>query len=496
MTLQNIFINNFELIIPEFFLITILLTLLLYGVFYKKKNNQIFLITKNINTIIMYLLLIILLLIINMPNISSSLLNGVLLINNFTQFIKIILIISTFFCIAVQIEYIIKQKILYYEMNILILIAVLGLMLLVSSNNLIILYLAIELQSLSFYILTALKKKSILSIESSLKYFILGSIASSFILLGSSFIYGITGSINFSNIFLLISNINFIENPDLLYSLIYGFTFILIGFLFKIGAVPFHFWLPDVYEGAPNNITLFFAIVPKIAFISILIRFYFQLIFDISFFFCYFFYLISLFSMLIGSLGTLQQKKIKRLLAYSSITHVGFILIGFVSNELFNISFIIFYILIYILTSINLWVSYISLNINTKPVKYLTDLSNLYQNNKLLSIIIIINIFSLAGIPPLAGFFSKFFIFLSAIKHNFFNLVFFSIIISILSSFYYLKIVKIIIFEKNTKKLFFHKINKFQSYILMINTQIILFIFFFPNFILININKYYLYFLI
>ena len=284
MTLQNIFINNFELIIPEFFLINILITLLLYGVFYKKKNNQIFLITKNINTIIMYLLLIILLLIINMPNISSSLLNGVLLINNFTQFIKIILIISTFFCIAVQIEYIIKQKILYYEMNILILIAVLGLMLLVSSNNLIILYLAIELQSLSFYILTALKKKSILSIESSLKYFILGSIASSFILLGSSFIYGITGSINFSNIFLLISNINFIENPDLLYSLIYGFTFILIGFLFKIGAVPFHFWLPDVYEGAPNNITLFFAIVPKIAFISILIRFYFQLIFIINYF--------------------------------------------------------------------------------------------------------------------------------------------------------------------------------------------------------------------
>ena len=496
MSLQNIFINNFELIIPEFFLITILLTLLLYGVFYKKKKNQIFLIIKNINTIIMYFLLIILLLIINIPNISLSLLNGILVINGFTQFIKIILIILTFFCIGIQKKYIIKQKIFIYEMNILILISLLGLMLLISSNNLIILYLAIELQSLSFYILTALKKKSIFSIESSLKYFILGSIASSFILIGCSFIYGITGSINFNNIFLLISNINFTNNTDLLYSFIYAFTFIFIGLLFKIGTVPFHFWLPDVYEGAPNNITLFFAIVPKIVFISILIRFYFQLIFDLSFFFCYFFYILSLFSMLIGSLGTLQQKKIKRLLAYSSITHIGFILIGFVSNELYNISFIIFYILIYILTSINLWISYISLNINFKPIKYLTDLSNLYESNKLLCIIIIINIFSLAGIPPLGGFFSKFFIFLSAIKHNFFNLVFFSIIISILSSFYYLKIVKIIIFEKNTKKLFFHKINKFQSYILMINTQIILFIFFFPNFILININKYYLYFLI
>ena len=497
MILQEIFNNNFEILIPEFFLTTILLFLLLYGVFFQKNQNyQKILIIKNLNTIIIYLLLILLLLILNINNISNNLMNGVLLIDHLSQFIKIILILSTLICFFIQQNYLINQKINNYEINILILISLLGLMLLISSNHFITLYLSIELQSLSFYILTASQRKSILSTEAALKYFILGSIASGFILFGSSIIYGIVGSLNFNNIFLIISNINLIENTDFLLGISYAFIFILIGILFKIGAAPFHFWLPDVYEGSPNNITAFFAIVPKISFIGILIRFYFDIFSDISFFFEIFFYIISILSMFIGSLASLQQKKIKRLLAYSSISHVGFILIGFTSNLYNNISFILLYIIIYIIMSINLWTCYISLNINNKPTKYLTDLSNLYTINKLLSIIFILNIFSLAGIPPLAGFFSKLFIFFSAIKSNYFSLVFFALIISIISSFYYLKIIKIIFFEKIFKKLFILQISKFQSIILLINTQIILLLFLFPNFILINLDKIYLYFLI
>ena len=376
------------------------------------------------------------------------------------------------------------------------LIALLGLMLLISSNHFITLYLAIELQSLSFYILTSTQKKSILSIEAGLKYFILGSIASGFILYGSSIIYALTGSLNFNHIFLILSNINFIENINILISLSYGFIFILVGLVFKLGAAPFHFWLPDVYEGAPNNISSFFAIVPKIAFVGILIRLFFDVFFYISYFFELFFYILAFFSMLIGALSALQQKKIKRLLAYSSISHVGFILIGFTSNMLNNIPFILLYIIIYIITSINLWTSYLSLNINHKPIKYLTDLSNIYTINQLLSVIIILNIFSLAGIPPLAGFFSKLFIFFSAIKNNYFSLVFFCIFISIISSFYYLKIIKIIYFEKIIRKMYIYQINKVQSIILILNTQFILFLFIFPNIILVNLNKIYLYLLI
>lgn len=497
MLFQEIFNNNFEMIIPEFFLTTILLILLLFGVFYKKnQNTQKILIMKNITTIIIYLLLILLILTLNITNISNTVLNGLLIINDFTQFIKVILILSTLICFLIQQNYLIQQKINLYEINILILIALLGLMLLISSNHFITLYLAIELQSLSFYILTSTQKKSILSIEAGLKYFILGSIASGFILFGSSIIYAITGSLNFSHIFLILSNINFTENINFLISLSYGLIFILIGILFKIGATPFHFWLPDVYEGAPNNISSFFAIVPKIAFIAILIRLFFDIFFNISVFFELFFYIISFFSMLIGSFSALQQKKIKRLLAYSSISHIGFILIGFTSNLLNNIPFILLYILIYIITSINLWTSYLSLNINHKPIKYLTDLSNLSSINKLIAVILMLNIFSLAGIPPLAGFFSKFFIFLSAIKNNYFSLVFFAIFISILSSFYYLRIIKIIYFEKILRKIYLSQINKLQSIILIINTQFILFLFIYPNIILINLNKIYLYLLI
>nr|YP_009167048.1 NADH dehydrogenase subunit 2 [Pythium insidiosum]BAS30609.1 NADH dehydrogenase subunit 2 [Pythium insidiosum] len=497
MILQEIFNNNFEFLVPEFFLTTILLILLLFGVFYKKnQNNEKILIIKNLNTIIIYLLLIILLLIYNIDNTSATVMNGILIINNFTQYIKAILVITTIICFLIQKKYLIQQKINSFEINILLLISLLGLMVLISSNHFITVYLAIELQSLSFYILTASQKKSVLSVEAALKYFILGSIASGFILFGSSIIYVMLGSLNFSNIFLILSNINYFENIDLLIGILYGFIFIIIGVFFKIGVAPFHFWLPDVYEGAPNNITAFFAIVPKIAFIGLLIRFFFDTFYHISFFFESFFLIASFLSMLIGSLSALQQKKIKRLLAYSSISHVGFILIGFTSNLLNNIPYILLYVIIYIIMSVNLWTSYISLNINHKPVKYLTDLSSLYNINGLLSIIIILNVFSLAGIPPLAGFFSKFFIFFSGIKNEYFNLIFFAVIISIISSFYYLKIIKIVYFEKIIKKLFLNKIGKIQSIILAINTQIILLLFLFPNIILVNLNKIYLYFLI
>jgi NADH-quinone oxidoreductase subunit N len=200
--------------------------------------------------------------------------------------------------------------------------------------------------------------------------------------------------------------------------------------------------------------------------------------------------------MFIGALSSLKQKKIKRLLAYSSISHVGFILIGFAANTLNNIPYIIFYILIYINMSINLWCSYLGLIINKKPIKYITELTNLAKENKVLSLIIIINLFSLAGIPPLAGFFSKFFIFLTAIKLNHFNLIFFAVIISIISSFYYLKIIKIIFFEKLLKKKLFSKIQKQISFLLLLNTQFILFLFIKPSLLLVILNKIYLLLLI
>lgn len=497
MILYEIFTNHLVYLIPEFFLATILLILLLYGVFFKNINTtQKILIIKNTTTIIIYLLSLSLVLIFNHETMSSTLLNGVLIITNFTQFVKIVLIFCTIICLWAQKNYILKQKITFFEQNILFLISLLALMILVSSNHFITLYLAIELQSLSFYILTASQKQSVFSIEAALKYFILGSIASGFILFGSSIIYILTGSLNFSNLQLLLLNINFFENIPFLLGLLYAIIFILSGIFFKIGAAPFHFWLPDVYEGAPNNVTTFFAIVPKISFISLIIHLFFESFYTISCFLAPFFLITSLFSMFIGTLSSLKQKKIKRLLAYSSISHVGFILIGFTDIALNAIPYLILYVLIYISMSINLWFSYLVLMINQKPIKYITELTNLAKENKILALIITINLFSLAGIPPLAGFFSKFFIFLTAIKMNHFNLIFFAVIISIISSFYYLKIIKIIFFEKLNKIKIFSKIDKQNSFLLLLNTQFILFLFIKPSLLLVILNKIYLLLLI
>jgi NADH-quinone oxidoreductase subunit N len=291
MILYEIFSNHLVYLIPEFFLATILLVLLLYGVFYKNINfTQKVSIIKNMNAIIIYLLFFSLLLTFNFETISTTLLNGVFIVTNFTQFVKIVLVFCTITCLWAQKTYILKQKITFFEKNILFLISLLALMFLTSSNHFITLYLAIELQSLSFYILTASQKQSVFSIEAALKYFILGSIASGFILFGSSIIYILTGSLNFSSIELLLSNINFLKNISFLLGLLYAATFIFAGILFKIGAAPFHFWLPDVYEGAPNNVTTFFAIVPKISFIGLMIHLFFEGFYTISFFFYSFFF--------------------------------------------------------------------------------------------------------------------------------------------------------------------------------------------------------------
>lgn len=497
MIFQEIFNNQLEFLFPEFFLTIIFLVLLLFGVFFSKNQNfQEILILKNITSIIIYLLLILFLLTVNIPNITHTVLNGVFVITNFTQFIKCVLILSTLVWFLVQQDYLIQQKINFYEIHILILIALLGLMVLISSNHFITFYLAIELQSLSFYVLASMQRKSVLSVEAGLKYFILGSIASGFILYGSSILYGILGSLNFSSIFLIISNINFLNHTDILISLIYAFFFVVVGILFKIGASPFHFWLPDVYEGAPNNISAFFAIVPKISYIGILIRLYFNIFFPISYFFEVFFYCVSFLSMVVGSLSSLQQNKIKRFLAYSSISHVGFILIGFTSNKLCTIPFILLYVIIYMITSISIWTSYLSININHKPIKYITDFAAIHSINKGISLVLVINLFSLAGIPPLAGFFSKFFIFLSAIQNNHFGLVCGAIIVSIISSFYYLRIIKIIFFEKVVRTVFISQMSKSQSIVLSLSVHFILFFFFYPNIILTYLNKIYLYLLV
>lgn len=498
MFLQNSFINNFEIIIPEFYISLIILISILYGVFLivRYKNEKKYILLSLIN-ILSFFLVLVLILVLNINiNYSVTLLKGIFIFDELAQMVKSVVLISTIFFLQIQKKYTLDNKINTFEYLILIIISLLGLMLLISSYNLILIFLSIELQSLCFYILAGYQRKSVFSSEAALKYFIMGAIASGFILFGSSIIYMITGSLNLGDIFVILSNINEYSNLEIMTNCLFGFYLILAGLLFKIGSAPFHFWVADVYEGSSDNITAFFSIVPKIAIIGLLLRIFFDTCFNVSVFFGNIFLTFSFISILIGAFATLKQRKIKRLLAFSSIGHVGFILIAFVANTVYSIQSILFYICIYIVMTLNFWTILLSIKKNNKYLKFLTDFTNFSKINPTISIILILNLFSMAGIPPLAGFFSKMFIFYTALDEKVMALSIVGILLSIVSTFYYIRIIKIVSFDNYFQYQKFSQISYINSIILLINFQIILFIVFYMDEFLLFLKKISLSFLI
>jgi NADH-quinone oxidoreductase subunit N len=360
---------------------------------------------------------------------------------------------------------------LVWEVVLLILLAVLGILLLISSNDLLALYLAIELQSLCLYVLAALKRTSEYSVEAGLKYFVLGAFSSGFLLFGCALIYAYAGTTNFEKLMLINSSGMLLEsNNYVIAGLITGIAFITIALLFKLAAVPFHMWAPDVYEGAPTIVTAFFAIVPKIAIFSVLIRLFYNIFYDILFLLpnsidktmlvsntsdislinessVMVLSICAMLSMLVGTLGALAQKKIKRLLAYSAISHAGYMLMGFATGTIEGIEALLIYIMIYIIITIATF----SMVIALKKVVYITDLDLLNQTNPVLAITFAIFIFSTAGIPPLAGFFSKLYLFLAAISASMYPLVIVALISSCIGCFYYIRLIKLVFFSERVK---------------------------------------------
>ena len=497
MFLYQIFQNNLEIITSEFFITLIVLTILLFCVYLTLMFQTSKKITDSLQIpLIFYFLLFALLLNYYLPNSVNLKVNGVLIYDELSKFIHLILLASLSIYLLLQRVILKKQKNYYFEINILLLLSVLGLILLNSSYHLLALYLTLELQSLSFYVLAASNKNSPISAEAALKYFILGAIASGFILYGMSLIYGVTGTLNFGNIFLILTHINQYESLQFLTVFFYGLMFLTSGLLFKIGAAPFHAWLPDVYEGSPNHITAFFAIVPKIALIGLLIRIFFDVCNDIFQFFTYIFYFCSLFSIIIGSFVALQQKKIKRLLAYSSISHIGFILIGFTVNSYQSLQSILFYLVVYTIMTINIWSIFLSINFKNSAVKYLTELTNLSKLNPVLSSCLLINLFSMAGIPPLIGFFSKMFIFTTALKHSVYGLSIIGILLSVISAFYYIRLIKILYFDNSIIKNPIRIITNYEAFIIITTSSFILTYFLFPEYVLIYIQKLILLFIL
>lgn len=480
------FENCFLGIYPEFFLIIILSILIGFLVIIDYKFKYKVVLTSVAGKILLVVYLLLLLLINN--NVSGFLVfNDLLIVDNFTTLIKNILVVSLICIIIVSLNYIKAEKIDKYEYFLLVGLSSLGMFTIVSSNDLITMYLGIEIQSLCFYILATIKIYNNFSTEAGLKYFILGAFSSGLLLFGCSFIYGALGTTNFTDMRLLSSNFsNLSDNPI---SLILGIIFVIVAIMFKIGAAPFHMWVPDVYEGIPTIVTAFFAIVPKIAIFSLLVRLQLSLFYENLVFTQEIFIYAAILSITIGTLGALYQTKLKRLLAYSAISHVGFLLLGFVSFNNWSIFSLFFYLIIYIIISINIFTVLLVLRKidNNLKFKKINELVILFKSNPLLAINFCLILFSIAGIPPLVGFYSKLYIFISALKSEIYITAILAAILSVIASMYYIRLIKLMFFKNFEYWALCTELTKKESLLISITFFFNLFFFCYPELFVISI---------
>lgn len=441
------------------------------------------------------------------------------IINDYLGFFtKIIVCFSSAMFFLIIANSLKEQKLTAFEYLAILLFAVLGLMIMCSSNDLLTAYLAIELSSLAFYLLAAFKKTSSYSVEGGIKYFITGAVSSAFFLLGSSFIYGLTGSINFTDFFDLFECSLFYEYPyhvyytgeiayeDLAelaaiiawvmthelpelfdYSFVeLGLSLILFSLFIKLALAPFHLWSLDVYEGSPTSSTFFFAVISKLSIFVLLVRLCYDSFFSLKS--CWQFYSvwIGVFSIFVGSFGGLKQRKLKTLLAYSSTSHMGYALLAFSTSTYVGIQMLFFYLIIYTIAGLSTWFIIFSLRVKTKGIsnkynKELGDLVLLKKSNSALAFSFALTMFSIAGIPPMLGFLAKMSVFLSVVGISFYIVALFSILFSVVSTFYYIRVIKILYFENTLVGKLYYPIDNSKIVLLSIFAISLIFLFLNPT---------------
>ena len=459
--------ENLNLILPEIFISLSIMFLLVLGVF---KNNS----SKLIFNISLLVLLITGVITLNetFSIDRKTLFNESVVIDYMATLMKIITLVSAFFVLVISPSYLKTFKIFKIEYPILILSSVLGMMVMISSNDLMVFYMGLELQSLALYVLATFNRDQLKSSEAGLKYFVLSALSSGLLLYGCSLIYGFSGSTNFEIIADELNSSNYV--------LTFGIVFILVGLAFKISAVPFHMWAPDVYEGSPTSVTLFFTMVPKIAALTVFIRFLYVPFLNLIDQWQMIIIFLSIASMLFGAVAAIGQTNIKRLIAYSSIGHIGYTLAGLATGTNEGIQSSIIYITIYVIMNLALFSCLLMLKRNNEYYENIEDLSGLSKNHPLLSLSLLIILFSLAGIPPLAGFFAKFYIFMAVIEQSMYFLAIVGLLSTVIAAFYYLRIIKIIYFDKEKEK-YDTDHSLWLKFSLTFSTILILLYFIFPS---------------
>ena len=458
---------NLELVFPEIFLSLSIMFLLILGVFKKKSSKLI------LNSSLIVLLITAVIVFNETFSIKEEFLfNNSIRIDYLSTFTKIITLIAAFLVLLISSNYLKTFKIFKIEYPILILSSVLGMMVMISSNDLIVFYMGLELQSLALYVLATFNRDQLKSSEAGLKYFVLSALSSGLLLYGCSLIYGFTGSTNFDLI------ANQLKSDE--YAITFGIVFILVGLAFKISAVPFHMWAPDVYEGSPTSVTLFFTMVPKVAALTVFIRFLYVPFVNLIDQWQMIIVFLSIASMLFGAIAAIGQTNLKRLIAYSSISHIGYALAGLAIGTNDGIQSSVIYITIYVIMNLGFFSCLLMMKRNNEYYEDIDDLSGLSKNHPLMSLSLLVILFSLAGIPPLAGFFAKFYIFKAVIEQSMYFLAIVGLLSTVVAAFYYLRIIKIMYFDKEKEKYDIDH-NLWLKFSLTASTILILIYFIFPS---------------
>ena len=460
--------------LPEIFLLSAIVVVLLLDLFLTKPFKQV---TYYLTQLSLLITAILAFNLIGEPKIIIF--SGSFILDNMASIFKVFMAGSTMVALVYTRHYLTEHKLFRGEYFVLVMLSMLGMMVMVSGYSLLTLYLGLEILSLSLYTLIAIARERAGAIEAALKYFVLGAIASGLLLYGMSMIYGISGSINITDIATFAANSTLASREMLILN--FGLVFLVIGIAFKLGAVPFHMWVPDVYQGAPTSVTMFLSTVPKIAAVAMLVRILVDGMGAMHDYWSDLFMVMALLSIALGSVVALMQTNIKRMLAYSTISHIGFILLGFVTGVVEGYGAAVFYVLVYILMSMAAFGMVILLNKQGFEADKISDFKGLSKHSPWFALMMLAIMLSMAGVPPFIGFYAKLFILQQVISAGFITIAVIAVVFAVISSYYYLQVVKSMYFEDSDNEITITAPMDMKL-ILSINAVLILVVGLFPDF--------------
>ena len=421
-------------VLPELVLAVGAMALLMMGAYQGQRTTSL------VNTLSIGLLVIVGIIVLALPSGKLTTFGGSFIVDDFARFLKILSLIGSAVTLILSIEFLADSSRRIFEYAILVLLSTLGMMVLISAGDLIMLYLGLELMSLALYVVAASNRDNAKSTEAGLKYFVLGALSSGMLLYGASLIYGFTGTVSFAGIAAVAKTGSI--------GIVFGLVFLLAGLCFKVSAVPFHMWTPDVYEGAPTPITAFFASAPKVAAMAVFTRVTLTAFPGIVPQWQQVVVFVAIASMALGSFAAIGQRNIKRLMAYSSIGHMGFALIGLAAGTAEGAQGVLVYLAIYVTMTLGAFTVILAMKRNGQPLEQISDFSGLSRTNPVIAFFFAMLLFSLAGVPWLAGFFAKWYVFVAAIQAGLFTLSVIGVLTSVVGAYYYLFIVKVMYFDE------------------------------------------------